>query len=49
MHYDTTKQVAVYGFGGQPRGSREVSHCFPVNGNPAAVRQPTAFHALLFL
>jgi len=34
--YDFDKMFPVFGFGGVPRhmGINEVSHCFPVNGNP---------------
>jgi len=33
-YYDTDKLVPVYGFGARLKGSREVSHCFPLTGNP---------------
>lgn len=37
LRYDTDKQVPVYGFGGVPNypnyQSRDVSNCFPCNGN----------------
>mmetsp|Transcript_13720 Transcript_13720/g.11679 ORF Transcript_13720/g.11679 Transcript_13720/m.11679 type:complete len:85 (+) Transcript_13720:36-290(+) len=36
IHYDTDKKVPVYGFGCSPPNTSEVSHCFPLNGNPEA-------------
>jgi hypothetical protein len=35
-HFDHDKKFTVYGFGGTPEGSEEVSHCFPLNGLPHA-------------
>jgi len=34
--YDFDKMFPVIGFGGVPKhmGMKDVSHCFPVNGNP---------------
>ena len=33
--YDNDKNFPVYGFGGIPvfMGKKDVSHCFPLNGN----------------
>jgi len=36
-YYDTDKLVPVYGFGARLKGSREVSHCFPLTDNPQNV------------
>ena len=33
-YYDADNKYPVYGFGGIPEGSNEVSHCFNVNFNP---------------
>jgi len=38
MEYDRDKQVPVYGFGGHPKGSEVVSHCFALNRNPSDPR-----------
>ena len=31
--YDRDNQIRLFGFGGIPKGMKEVSHCFPLNGN----------------
>lgn len=33
-HYDTDKEYPFYGFGAQVAGYTQVSHCFPLNGDP---------------
>lgn len=33
LPYDGDKQIPLFGFGGIPKGMKEVSHCFPLNGN----------------
>lgn len=37
QYYDTDKKFPVYGFGGKVNG--QVSHCFPLNGNPQFVSE----------
>lgn len=32
-NYDSDQQYPFYGFGGIPPGEKEVSHCFPINGD----------------
>ena len=32
--YDSDKRYPVFGFGGEPNGSNEVSHAFPLTGDP---------------
>lgn len=31
--YAYKHKFMAYGFGGKPKGSKQVSHCFPLNGN----------------
>jgi hypothetical protein len=33
-HYDNDQKFPAFGFGGKFYGNPEVSHCFPLNGNP---------------
>lgn len=33
-HYDSDKEYPFYGFGAQVAGYTQVSHCFPLNGDP---------------
>ena len=33
-HYDNDQKFPAFGFGGKFYGNAEVSHCFPLNGNP---------------
>ena len=33
--YDADRSFPVFGFGGIPASLGQVSHCFPLNGNPA--------------
>lgn len=34
LNYDSDQRIPCYGFGAKPGLSRNVSHCFPLSGNP---------------